>query len=69
MIEINKKSDYKAGVGSLLSINDKPTQRLSQANFRIERELWERFKLEARRREGEDASSILRRLIIDYLNV
>ena len=42
--------------------------RLSQANFRIERELWDRFKLEARRREGDDASSVLRRLIIEYLD-
>ena len=43
MIEINKRSDNKKGVGSLLSISAQP--RLSQANFRIERELWDRFKL------------------------
>lgn len=66
MIEINKRSDNKKGVGSLLSISAQP--RLSQANFRIERELWDRFKLEVRQREGEDASSVLRRLIIEYLD-
>lgn len=69
MINIsNNKANNKKGIGSLLSVNNAP-QRLSQANFRIERELWAQFKLESRRREGEDASSVLRRLIVEYLNV
>ncbi len=67
MIDINNNGSPSQRNSISALINSSKAKPRYSANFRIDKDLWEAFRDETRRREGKDASEVLRSLIQEYL--